>query len=293
VPEVRVATGMDLYYEEIGAPEAPPLLLVMGLGAQLLTWPEDFCRALAERGFRVIRYDNRDVGLSTWLDDLGLPDLAGIAAGSASAAYSLAEMVEDASGLLAALEIPAAHVVGASMGGMIAQLLAVAHPEQVLSLCSLMSFCEGFRESAPPTAEVMATLLTPPPVEREAFLEHMVAVNRVNWGPSFDEARARATLARSYDRAFHPAGTARHAAAVWATPNWRSRLAEVRCPALVMHGLEDPLVPVENGRRTHAALPAGAELVLIEGMGHDLPPFAHERMADAIAANAARAKVTA
>ena len=265
----------------------------MGLGAQLTTWPEEFCRTLAGRGFRVIRYDNRDVGLSSWLDAAGMPDLGGIAAGAASAAYSLADLVEDASGLLTALEVPAAHVVGASMGGMIAQLFAIEHPEQVLSLCSLMSFCEGFRDSVPPTAEAMATLLTPVPGERQAFVEHMVGVNRIIWAASFDEARARRTSPHAYDRAFHPEGTARHAAAIWSTPGWRSRLAEVRCPALVMHGLDDPLVPVENGRRTHAALPEGAELVLIEGMGHDLPPFAFERMAGAIAANAARAKVTA
>jgi pimeloyl-ACP methyl ester carboxylesterase len=177
------------------------------------------------------------------------------------------------------------------MGGMIAQLMAIARPERVLSLCSIMSFCDGIRDSAPATPEAQATLLTPPPTERGAYIDYMVEVNRVNWGPSFDAGRARERSAEAYDRAFHPAGTARHAAAVWATSGWRDQLGRVTAPALVIHGLEDPLVPVENGRRTHAALPVGAELLVIEGMGHDLPPREWVRMADAIAANAARATV--
>lgn len=293
MPEVPVKTGVELFYEEFGSADAPALLLIMGLGAQLLTWPEAFCETLARRGFRVIRYDNRDVGISTWFDAAGMPDLGGIRDGVARAAYDLHDMADDAAALLEALQIPAAHVVGASLGGMIAQLLTIEHPERVLSLCSIMSACESAFELVPPTEAAMATLLTPPPLDRDGYIEYLVTVNRVNQGPSFDEERTRGIAARAYDRAFHPAGTARQLAAQWATASWRSELAGVRCPALVIHGLQDPLLPAENGRRTHAALPAGAELLLIEGMGHDLPPFAYEQIADAIAANAARAKVTA
>lgn len=293
MPRVPVKTGVELFYEEFGSAEAPPLLLIMGLGAQLLTWPEPLCGTLAGRGLRVIRYDNRDVGLSTWFDEAGMPDLGGIREGVARPPYTLPDLADDAAALLEALQIPAAHVVGASMGGMIAQLLAIGHPERVLSLCSIMSYCDGAFDSVPPTEAAMVTLMTPPPFDRDGYIEYQVAVNRVNQGPSFGEGRTREVAGRAYDRAFHPIGTARHLAAIWATPGWRFELAGVHCPALVIHGIEDPLVPVENGRRTHAALPAGAELLLIEGMGHDLPPFAYEQIADAIAANAARAKVTA
>ena len=292
MPEVDAGRGIRLFYEEFGEASAPPLLLVMGLGAQLLSWDERFCAELAGRGFRVIRFDNRDVGLSTWLDELGMPDLPGIASGTARAPYSLHDLADDACGLLDALGIEGAHVVGASMGGMIVQLMAIHRPERVLSLCSIMSFCDGAFGSVPATPAAQATLLTSPPVERDAYVTYSVGVSRVNWGPSFDEERARRRATRAFDRAFHPAGTARQLAAIWATRSWREDLASVQCPALVIHGVDDPLVPVENGRRTHAALPAGAELLLVDGMGHDLPPHEWSRLADAIAANAARAKVS-
>ena len=157
MPEVEVGRGIRLFYEEFGEPSAPPLLLVMGLGAQLLSWDEQFCSALAERGFRVIRFDNRDVGLSTWLDELGMPDFSGIASGAADAPYTLPDLVDDACGLLDALGIDAAHVVGASMGGMIAQLMAIHRPEQVLSLCSIMSFCDGAFGSVPAAFSAVST----------------------------------------------------------------------------------------------------------------------------------------
>ena len=279
--------GLELEYESFGDPRDPTVLLIMGLGAQLLSYPEGFCQEIAARGFRAIRYDNRDVGLSTWFDAAGIPDLSALLARQpAPIAYTLADMAADAVGLLDFLGVKVAHVVGTSMGGMIAQQVAISYPERVLSLTSIMSHIGGV-DATPPTPEAAATLYNRPPADRDAYIEYSVEVNRINWGPSFDEARARERAPIIFDRAFHPAGTARQFAAILAAPSRREGLRRLSMPTLVIHGVEDPLVPVENGRLTAELVPA-SELLLMPGVGHDLPPDWFSRLADAIAANARR-----
>ncbi len=281
------ANGLELEYESFGDPRDPTVLLIMGLGAQLLSYPEPFCEEIVSRGFRTIRYDNRDTGLSTWFDAAGNPDFSALLAGQpAPVPYTLDDMAADAVGLLDFLGVKNAHVVGTSMGGMIAQQVAISYPERVLSLTSIMSHIGG-RDATPPTPEATATLYSRPPTDRDAYIEYSVEVSRVHRGPSFDEARVRDGAALAFDRAFHPAGTARQFAAIVAAPSRREGLRGLSVPTLVIHGVEDPLVPVENGRLTAELVP-GSELLLMPGVGHDLPPAWWSRMADAIVANARR-----
>lgn len=285
------ANGLDIEYETLGDPRRPALLLVMGLGAQLVYWPEEFCQALADRGFFLIRYDHRDVGLSSKVEGGPPPDLAAALGGDTSGgAYTLADMAADAAGLLDALGRAAAHVVGVSMGGMIAQQMAIRHPDRVLSLCSIMSAPTVVMAADPPTAEANATLLRPPARSRDEYVEQSVDGSRVvgSTGFPFDEDRIRARAALSYDRAFYPAGLARQLVAILAAGDWSEALAEVRVPTLVIHGEADPLVRPSWGVATAKAVP-GAELLLIPGMGHDLPEAAWPAIVDAIARNAARA----
>jgi pimeloyl-ACP methyl ester carboxylesterase len=282
------ANGIEIEYDSFGDPGAPAVLLIMGLGAQMILWDEAFCAALVERGFHVVRFDNRDVGLSTKLDHAGKPSvLAAMEAMRAGkpldAPYLLADMADDAVALLDALGIERVHVVGASMGGMIAQTIAIRHPARVQSLTSIMS-TTGDPDLPNPTPEAMRALLTPSPGERAAYIEHAVAAVRVLGSPGFpfDEKAVRSRAARSYDRSFHPAGFARQMVAVWASGSRTAALASVRVPALVIHGDADPLIPVAAGRATAAAI-QGAALMVIEGMGHDLPRPVWDRIADAIA----------
>lgn len=292
----RVATnGIEIAYEEFGDPRATPLLLIMGLGAQMILWHEDFCGALAGRGYRVIRFDNRDVGESTWLDQLGVPDVMRIMGAVAmrqpidDAPYLLRDMAADAAGLLDALDIRRAHVVGASMGGMIAQSLAIAHPERVRSLTSIMS-STGNPELPPPRPEAMGVLLTPPPTDREGAIERGVTVFRTIGSPGFpfEEDEVRRLAARAYDRGINPAGVARQLVAILASGSRVAALGGLRLPALVIHGVDDPLVPFPAGEDTARAIP-GATLLAIDGMGHDMPRPVWPRMIDAIATLAARA----
>ena len=288
MPDVR-SNGIDICYETFGDPADPALLLVMGLGAQLVDWPEEFCAQLAGRGFHVIRFDNRDAGRSTWFDELGQPDLAEIFGGDLSTVgYLLSDLAADAAGLLKALGVDRAHVVGASMGGMIAQQLAVDRPDLVASLCSVMS-TTGDRTIGHPTPEAAAALLRPPATSREGAIAAAVATSRVIGSPGFviaeSELIRRAEL--KYDRAFHPAGTQRQYAAIIASPDRTASLAGVTAPTLVVHGEADPLIDVSGGRATAAAVP-GAELLIVPGMGHDLPSATWPQILDAIAANAAR-----
>jgi pimeloyl-ACP methyl ester carboxylesterase len=287
------ANRIEIEYESIGDPEDPPLLLVMGLGAQMILWPDEFCEALADRGHHVVRFDNRDAGLSTRLDPAGLPDVMGALGAVAQgrpvdAPYRLSDMAADAAGLLDALDLPSAHVVGASMGGMIAQTLAIEHPARVRTLTSIMS-TTGDPSLPQAKPEAMAVLLTPPPTERAAAIEHGVHLWRTIGSPgfAFDEAEVRAMAARTFDRGPSPAGTARQLVAILASGSRRDALAAVRAPTLVIHGAADPLIPVEAGRATAAAVP-GAELLEIEGMGHDLPRALWPTLVDAIAKHAAR-----
>ena len=267
------ANGMELEYDVFGAPGGAPLLLINGLGAQMIGWEEDFCRLLVERGFRVVRFDNRDVGLSTRPQE----------------PYTLDDMAGDAAGLLAALGIPAAHVVGASMGGFIAQLVALNHPERVLSLTSIMSGPNGADQVAP-TDEARALLVEPAAETREGRIEQGVQAKRKLLGPAdpFDEPSERARIAAAIDRGYNPAGFIRQLQAITAAPGRLERLRSLRVPTLVIHGDADILVPVENGRNVAAAIP-GARLVEIEGMGHDVPRRVWTQVADEIAALARQA----
>jgi pimeloyl-ACP methyl ester carboxylesterase len=263
------AGGVTLAYETFGARDRPPILLVMGIGAQMVGWHEDFCQALAV-GHYVVRFDNRDVGESQWLE--GDPDLAACAAGDTSSApYSLEDMADDAIALLDALGIGPAHVVGASMGGMIAQTLAIRHPERVLSLTSIMS-TTGEPGIARPTQAAVEVLLKPPARTREEAMERAVAARRVIGSPGFprDEQEIRERAGRAYDRGVNPAGFARQLAAIYRSGDRTATLRALDVPALVVHGEADPLVPVGGGRATAAAIP-GAELWTVPGLGHDLP----------------------
>ncbi|MCL4683600.1 alpha/beta hydrolase [Myxococcota bacterium] len=287
MPRAR-ANGIEIEYETFGRPEDPALLLVMGLGAQMILWHEEFCEALASRGRHVVRFDNRDVGRSTWFDAAGTPDLMATMAAAAkrqpvSSAYRLRDMAADAAGLLDALGIDSAHVVGASMGGMIAQTLAIEHPARVRTLTSIMS-TTGHPDLPAATPEAMAVLLTPAPTERDAAIERAVAVWRTIGSPGFpvDEDELRAQSARAFDRGVNPAGIARQLVAILASGSRRESLRAVQAPTLVIHGSADPLVPEAAGRDTAASVP-GAELLLIDGMGHDLPRALWPRFVDAIA----------
>ena len=265
------ANGIEIEYETFGDPGAAPLLLIMGLGAQMLSWDEEFCTRLAERGFFVIRYDNRDSGLSTKMESAGEPDLLAAFGGSPTPAYHLDDLANDAVGLLDALGIPAAHIVGASMGGFIAQLVAIDHADRVLTLTSIMSG-PGGGDAVQPKPEGAEILMKLPPPTREARIQHGLWVRRVlaGAGDPFDEEAERRFVERAYDRSYYPVGAGRQLVAILAAQGRLEKLGEVRAPTLVIHGLEDVLVPVENGRRVAAAVP-GSRCLEFDGMGHNLP----------------------
>jgi pimeloyl-ACP methyl ester carboxylesterase len=282
------SNGIELAYETFGRPGDRPLVLVMGLGAQMLNWDAELCEALAARKQYVIRFDNRDAGQSTQLEQLGVPDFGTLLREGGAPPYTLADMAADTVGLLDALGLASAHVCGASMGGMIAQTLAFLHPDRVRSLVSLMS-TTGNPELPPSRPDALAALMARPPAERAVSIEHGVAVLRTIGSPAhFDEARARKLVADSYDRGFTPRGTTRQLAAVVADGDRRARLAGVRAPTLVIHGQADPLFPIEHGRDTAAAIP-GALLLELETLGHDLPKPLWPRLVDAIASHTAAA----
>ncbi|HEV2369834.1 MAG TPA: alpha/beta hydrolase [Acidimicrobiales bacterium] len=293
------ANGIEIEYDTFGSTDDPTLLLVMGLGAQLTTWDERFCRQLADRGFYVIRYDNRDVGLSTYFDDAGVPDVAALALslfaeGSADqpptdVPYTLDDMADDGIGLLDALGIPAAHLVGASMGGMIVQAMTIRHPRRVLSLCSIMS-TTGDRSVGNPDVAAVGPLMQPAPTTREEAMDAGLAAQKIIGSPGFplDEARVRERSGKAYDRAFHPEAMPRQMAAILASGDRTAALGDVTVPTLVIHGEADPLVTPSGGEATAKAVP-GAELMMIPGMGHDLPEGAWPRVVSAIVENARRA----
>ncbi len=282
------ANGISIEYETFGGPAEPALALIMGLGAQMIFWQEDFCRELARRGFHVIRFDNRDCGLSRHFQELGIPDVGAAVTASLSGEtapappYTLRDMAADVVGLLDVLGIGQAHVVGASMGGMIAQTMAIEHPARVHSMTSIMS-TTGNREVPPATPEAMMALLTPSPSDRAEFIDHMVKTFRIVGSPGFefDEASFRDRVGRAFDRSYDPGGVARQLVAALADGDRKQRLRSVEAPTLVIHGKNDPLVPVEGGIDTADAV-AGARLLVIEGMGHDLPRGAWPQIIDAI-----------
>ncbi|MGY1782974.1 alpha/beta fold hydrolase [Geodermatophilus sp. SYSU D01036] len=284
------AGDVDLAYETFGSAGDPPLLLVMGLATQMIGWPDEFCRMLAERGLYVVRFDNRDIGLSTHLDDAGAPDVLAVMGGDHSRVpYRLADMADDTAALLDALGIDSAHVVGASMGGMIAQSLAVRHPDRVRSLTSIMSTTGDPAVGAPAEAAI-GVLLAPPATDRESAVQRAVDTYRVIGSPGFefDEHGLRERAGLSFDRAYNPAGVARQLAAILASPDRTADLAGVAVPTLVVHGEHDALVNVSGGRATAAAIP-GAELLVVDGMGHDLPREVWPQLVDRITELAARA----
>jgi len=270
------ATKVELEYDTFGEPTDPPLLLVMGLGAQMTLWDDGFCQRLADGGRYVIRYDNRDIGLSTKFDDAPFDAgalfgvLLGGDASTLEVPYKLSDMAADAVGLLDALGIQTAHIVGASMGGMIAQTIAIEHPTRVRTLTSIMSNT-GESDYGQPTQAAMAALMTPPPAEREAYIEHSLAGAKVICSPRyFDAERTRQTVKRDYDRSFHPEGTVRQLAAVIASGSRADGLCNLRVPTLVIHGRPDPLVQLSGGERTAELVPA-ANLLILNDMAHDLP----------------------
>jgi pimeloyl-ACP methyl ester carboxylesterase len=283
VETVRVG-DLEIAHETFGDPADPPVLLVMGLATQMLAWPDEFCADLAGRGHHVIRFDNRDVGLSTHLNGAPPPDLAAALAGdTSSASYTLADMAADTIGLLDALGIYGAHLVGASMGGMIAQTVGIEHPDRVRSLTSIMS-TTGDRAVGSAAAEAVQVLLAPAAVTREQAVERTLATMRVIGSPGYelDEAAVRDLAGRSYDRAHDPAGVLRQLLAIAASPDRTPRLGGIRVPAVVIHGADDPLIDVSGGRATAAAIP-GSELVVIDGMGHDMPRALWSRIVGLIA----------
>jgi len=269
------ANGIDIEYETFGDASAEPLLLIMGFGRQMIAWPDAFCTAIADRGFRVIRYDNRGVGLTR----------------TSEAPFTLDDMADDAAGLLTALGITAAHVVGASMGGAIAQSLAIRRPEMVLSLTSIMSAAGRF-DQVGSDPEVLRRIAEPPVADRDGAIDRAVRIARaVGTQGMFDEARARDAAARAWDRDPSYDGLERQRQAMAAAGDRTQALGRLSVPALVIHGEADPLVSVAAGRRTAEAIP-DARLLVVPGMGHDLPQPLWNQVIDAIAEVAGRARTT-
>ncbi|MGW8327684.1 alpha/beta fold hydrolase [Streptomyces sp. NPDC055897] len=291
MPNVDVSAGLSLSYESFGDPGDPAVLLVMGFGTQMLGWHEDFCRALADRGRYVIRYDNRDCGLSTKFDDhpVGMGEfIAAVSSGDIPTAlamvpYRLDDMADDGFGLLSALGIDRAHLVGASMGGMIAQAMAIRSPERVLTLTSMMS-STGESEYGRSSPEAQAVLFSPRPTDRDGYVA--AAERELVWASRRygDAAALRELAAASYDRAYYPAGIGRQLGAMVLSGSRADALRELRVPTLVIHGLDDTLIDPSGGERTAELVP-GAVLRLIPDMGHDRPRELWPELLDAVAAH--------
>jgi pimeloyl-ACP methyl ester carboxylesterase len=289
--QIARANGIDICYEIFGEPTAEPLLLIMGLGAQMVLWDDDFCEQLAAHGFRVIRFDNRDIGhssrmsggqrLTAWellkLRLLRIP---------VAAPYKIFDMAKDTIALMEVLGISSAHLVGASMGGMIAQEIAITYPERVRSLTSIMS-TTGNPKVPPPSGEAAAMLMAPPPTTKQEYLDRFARTWKVLRVGSFpeDEARDRDRAERCFARGLNPAGVGRQLRAILASGSRRARLRNVTAPTLVIHGTVDPLVHPMGGRDTAAAIP-GAKLLMIDGMGHALPVPIWPQIIDAITTHA-------
>jgi pimeloyl-ACP methyl ester carboxylesterase len=280
---------IEICYETFGDPGDQPMLLIMGLGTQMVAWHDDFCEQLAGRGFFVIRHDNRDIGGSTHLDGAPVPSLVQLAKRDRHSAYTLADMANDSVGVLDHLGIERAHIVGASMGGMIAQTIAIRHPERTLSLVSIMSNTGSFW-TGQPALTMYAVLLKPSPRDREKFIQHAVEmftrIGGSGYEPDVEDLRQIAT--KSYDRGHDPQGSQRQLAAIVADRDRSPQLRRLTVPATVIHGADDKLVRPSGGRATARAIP-GSRLVQIPGMGHGLPRGAWPQIIGAIADTAARA----
>jgi len=280
---------LKICFETFGDPQDPALLLIMGLGTQMIGWPDGFCAELAERGFFVIRYDNRDVGRSTHLRGHRPPtNRQLLRRDKRAAAYSLADMASDGIAVLDHIGVKRAHIAGASMGGMIAQTLVVRFPERALSLASIMSNT-GHRWKGTPGLRIYPIFLRRPPRDRERAIESTVSVFDLIGSPGFerDNDELRRVAGLSWERGYDPAGSGRQLAAILAGGDRSRELATIKVPTVVIHGTRDRMVTPSGGRKTAQAIP-GARLLMIEGMGHDLPRGAWPQIVDAIAANASR-----
>src|SRR5215472_16025445 len=285
-----MSSDLTIYYETEGDPAGLPLLLVAGLGVQLTWWPAGFRAALADRGFLVISYDNRDVGKSTWLDDLGPVDLWAVLAGTAPAPYVLSDLAADGVAVLEALGLPSAHVLGVSMGGMIAQALAIEHAGRVRSLTSAMS-TTGDPAIGQPRPDITEMLLSERPPDRAGSVEQGVALARAISSPAFgfDEELTRTRMSADYDRGDHPDGSGRQIAAILMSGDRTAALRALQMPVLVVHGDADPMVDISGGQATAEAIP-GARLWVIPGLAHDIPAALFGELADAGAVLAKQAE---
>jgi pimeloyl-ACP methyl ester carboxylesterase len=282
--------GIELAYQELGDPDGEPMVLVMGLGTQMIHWPQGFCELLVEHGFRLILFDNRDIGHSTWIDAPVPGRVAMLLGLRRQLAYTLGDMADDLAGLIEQLEIAPAHVVGVSQGGMIAQVLGYRRPELVRSLGLIMTG-SGKRVASLPRLRALGTLMRELPDDRDAHIEALLRVFKVIGSPDYpeDEAWLREAIGAGFDRGNNPAGAARQLHAITASGDRSRRLAGVKAPTVVIHGTKDPLIRPAAGRALARAIP-GARLEMIDGMGHDLPPALWPRIADLLAANAGRAE---
>jgi pimeloyl-ACP methyl ester carboxylesterase len=278
--------GISLCYERFGGHSDPPMLLIMGLGTQMIGWPDEFCAQLADRGFHVVRFDNRDIGRSTKINGRPPTPRQLVTRKIAPVLYDLGDMANDAVGLLRELQIAPAHIVGASMGGMIAQTLAARHPQSARSLISIMSNT-GSRWKGQPAFGIYRYLLRRAPDDREGYIEYTTRVFQAigSRGLPFDHDRVRAMVARSYDRGHDPAGPGRQLGAIIASGDRTAELRTIRVPTLVIHGSKDRMVARSGGVATAQAIP-GARLMTVQGMGHDLPEAAWPQLVDAIAGHA-------
>jgi len=288
MPKAKV-NNIEIEYETIGDPVSKPLLLIAGLGSQLLAWTDEMCENLANHGFFVIRFDNRDIGLSTKFEDAGMPNFVEISAAYThgeipKVPYTLEDMAGDAVGVLDVLNIDKAHICGASMGGMIAQVLAYKHPSRLLSLTLIMS-TTGNPDLPQSKPEIMAQFFAPVPSEREAYIEEMFKRGRLIHGTfPYDEDQSREYMANDYDRGYYPEGVTRQLAAMAVPGNLKPKLAAIRAPTIVIHGREDPLNSVEAGKEIATEIPE-AELLILDGMGHSFPREVIPQIVNAIVAN--------
>lgn len=291
MPQVT-ANGITIHYEDHGDPANPAMLLIMGFGAQLTLWPSELVDALVAHGFRVIRYDNRDIGLSHKFDGVKAPGILkltllpklGI---KPKVPYSLADMADDGAGLLSALGIERAHIVGASMGGMIAQHFAARHAARTISLTTIFSTTGNPRLPAARKEALQALIKRPASMEEAVLVEHGMGLARAIGSPGYPaaDAQLRERVTANVRRSVYPEGPTRHLAAIVSDGDRRPMLAGITAPTLVLHGEADPLVPVEGGRDTAASI-SGARIRTLPGWGHDLPLELVDTLADEIAGHA-------
>lgn len=284
------ANGIEIAYDTFGNKDNEPILLIMGLGCQMILWEDEFCFSLAEKGFYVIRFDNRDVGMSTKMTALGMPHIQALLMGKLSVGlYTISDMAKDTVGLLDTLHIEKAHVVGVSMGGMIGQEIALSYSDRIITLTSIMS-STGNPLLPPPSPEAMNMLFRPIPASQDTFVSYFRDVWRVLSGPYFpmDDITAGRLGAETYRRGVDPAGNARQLAAIFVSGSRKERLASLKCPTLVIHGTQDPLVAIECGMDTAESI-RGAGLKIFDGMGHWLPPGLWPEIIGAIAGHVHRA----